>query len=291
MKRKILLGLLLLAFLLPLESPINATPSLTNLRNDYFLPTGWIGKRFINYHYDWATGRWVQHTGYTEILNRGNPMVFGQSTLVRWDFIKTGDVQNYWWPGRDINLVFYFREEGGLIYAPGHYPVQGQPDLGNPPSNLGTCNPGEPCSLVHTIDVSQEIGGWESPARPYVYLPVAWDLSTPYHFQRTMRFRHVLHRSEAATGSAGGYEVDWKVTGCYLGHYQFGDTYACEGTVSGARPSERNGEMMVIFQDETGPGFHGIERWYFQRNVGLVAIEGYTPATYYWYFVSLDTQW
>lgn len=285
-------ALLLVLVLLTLTvRAANATPGLTNLRDDYFLPTGWEGKRFVNYHYDWGTGQWVQHSGYTEILNRGNPVVFGQSTLVRWDFTKTGNVQNYWAPGQDISLAFYFREEGGLIYAPGHYPTQGQPSLDNPPSNLGTCGPGEPCSLVHTVYVNQEIGGWENPTRPYVYLPVAWDTDSPYHFQRTMRFRHIMDRLEAANGTGGGYEVDWKVTGCYLGYYHFGDTYGCEGTVSGARPSERSGEMLVIYQDESGPGFHGIERWYFQKGVGLVVIEGYTPATHYWYFLALNVQW
>lgn len=271
-------------FVAPPAAP--SVPTLVNLRDEYFVPKGWSSKRLINYHYDWGAGQWVRHDGYTEIFNRGNPEVFGQTTLVRWDFTKSG-VDNYWSPGKDYSLAFYFREEGGIIYAPAHYPVQGIPSLDNPPSNMGICGGPGPCSLTHVMYVNQEIGGWENPPRPYVYMPVVWDLSSPYNFQRTMRFRHVMSAAEARAGSGGGYEVDWKVTGCYLGNYRFGDTYDCGGRVTGSRPSERSGEMIVVSQDETGPTWRGIERWYFQKGVGLVAIEGYIPATAYWYFLSL----
>lgn len=299
----------------PLAEIAEANPDLVNLRDKYFVPTGWDGKRFINYHYDWGTKQWVRHSGYTYIYNRGNPRAcFGQTTLVRWDYIKTGDINNYWMGGQPLNLTFYFREdidihaERAVIYAPGHYPVhfcRGIPDPDtNPPANMGICGqdacPEEPgfqkaCSIVHGVRSNPgEDGckGWGS-YRPYVYMPVEWDFGAwgNFHLEFTQRFHHIENYNERCYGKTEGYEVNWYVTDCYLGYYQFGDTYSCEGTVSGARPCGHRGDMVVVFQDETGPGWHGIERWYFQRDIGLVAIEGYVPATNYWYFVCLDAQW
>lgn len=293
--------------------PEKVNYGLINLREDYFKPTGWSGKRFINYHTeDWGK-TWIKHSGYTWIYNRGAPITCDSPTLVRWDYVKN-NIDNYWLRGEPLNLTFYFREDTSIqakrtvIYAPGHYPVhlcRGIPDPNtNPPANMGICGqdtcPDEPgfqkaCSFIH--GVGSDLGessckGWGS-YRPYVYMPSEWNFEAwgNFHLEFRQGFYHIEDYNERCYGKDGAYEVNWSVTDCYLGDYRFGDTYTCEGIVSGSRPCEHQGDMVVVFQDETGPGWHGIERWYFQKDVGLVAIEVYEPTTYRWYFLCLDAQW